>query len=162
THLPRARTAKLRAINRAPEFIRSLYDRDLLAVDLAAKFGPADAALMELVLSNNQGELGPLEIGRHVLKAVALGKGGKGKKGGVEEHAEKTGKTQPYITQLRNGAEVAIAAKPTSQLVGLASKTQHLAALHAAPEALWAVLVESLLQRFGDDLRGWPTIATGR
>lgn len=32
--------SRLRAINRAPVIIQKLYDRDLLGVDLAAKFGP--------------------------------------------------------------------------------------------------------------------------
>jgi hypothetical protein len=32
--------SRLRAINRAPATVKALYDRDLLAVDLAAKFGP--------------------------------------------------------------------------------------------------------------------------
>lgn len=34
------RSKQLRAINRAPASVRSLYDNDLLAVDVAAKFGP--------------------------------------------------------------------------------------------------------------------------
>jgi hypothetical protein len=35
----RERNSRLRAINRAPEVIQRLYDHDLFAVDLAAKFG---------------------------------------------------------------------------------------------------------------------------
>lgn len=34
------KSKRLRAINRAPEIIQKLYDRDLIGVDVAAKFGP--------------------------------------------------------------------------------------------------------------------------
>jgi N6-adenosine-specific RNA methylase IME4 len=119
-----------------------------------------DDAHVELVLANNQGELGPLGIGLHVLKAVPLGKGGKGRKGGLSEYAERIGKTKQYVAQLRQAAEVAEASKPTTGVVGLIDRTKHLAALHAAPEPLWPVLVESLLQRFGDNLRDWTVELT--
>jgi hypothetical protein len=46
---------------------------------------------MALVTSNAQGELDPLEIGIHAFEAVPISKGGKGKKGGVSEYAEKIG-----------------------------------------------------------------------
>jgi hypothetical protein len=39
--LPDKTTWKYRAINRAPAVIKKLFDDDLLAVDVAAKFGPA-------------------------------------------------------------------------------------------------------------------------
>jgi hypothetical protein len=37
---------------------------------------------MQLVLSNAQSELSPLEIGVHALEAVGLGEHGRGKEGG--------------------------------------------------------------------------------
>src|SRR5690554_1303263 len=71
-----------------------------------------DAAFMELVMSNNQGELSPLEIGIHALKAVPLGKRGRGNKGGgMKEYAGKIGKDAGNVTRYRNAAEVADAVK---------------------------------------------------
>jgi ParB-like chromosome segregation protein Spo0J len=64
-----------------------------------------DAAFMLLVTCNAQGELKPLEIGLHVLKAVAHGEKGRGKKGGVRSYAEMVGKDESYIRQLRDAAE---------------------------------------------------------
>jgi hypothetical protein len=114
-----------------------------------------DDALMELVLANNQGELTPLEIGLHVLRAVPLGKAGSGKKGGLSAYARKIGKTQQYISQIRDAAEVALACKSTTQVVDLLNKTKHLSELHAADESLWPVLVQSLLTFKKDDKDEW-------
>ena len=44
---------------------------------------------MELVLSNNQGELSPLEIGMHALQGRAEGGSGRGKKAGCQYYAER-------------------------------------------------------------------------
>jgi ParB/RepB/Spo0J family partition protein len=104
-----------------------------------------EAAFMELVLANNQGELSPLEYGMHVLKYVELSEGGRGKKGGLSEYARVVGKSQQYFTQCSQGAKV------TSQLVGLEpvkllSKTQHLAAIHKAPVDDWQPLTEWLVK----------------
>lgn len=101
------------------------------------------AAFMELVISNNQGELSPLEIGLHALKAVPPGKGGRGKVGGLSEYAKKLGKTRQYVSQLREAAEVIAACrKPASQLAGFADKAQHLAAVHRLPKSVWPKLVD--------------------
>ena len=54
-----------------------------------------DAAFMELVTSNNQGELSPLEIGIHALKAVPKEQGKKG--GGLAAYAEKVGKSKVSV-----------------------------------------------------------------
>jgi N6-adenosine-specific RNA methylase IME4 len=107
-----------------------------------------EEALMQLVLANNQGELTPLEIGLHVLQAVPPGKAGRGRKGGISEYARQIGRTQQYVSQLRNAAEVADwvgATESTSWLVDLVDRAQHLAALHAADRDLWPVLVHELL-----------------
>jgi hypothetical protein len=42
-----SRSRQLRAINRAPPVIQKLYDDDLIAVDLAAQFGPKDETRKE-------------------------------------------------------------------------------------------------------------------
>lgn len=98
-----------------------------------------DAAFMLLVTSNAQGELAPLEYGLHALKAVPKAKGGRGKTGGLSEYAEKIGRSQQYVTQIRQAAEVVSGSGiPTSQLVGFLVKAQHLAALHRLPRVAWA------------------------
>jgi ParB-like chromosome segregation protein Spo0J len=113
-----------------------------------------DAALMELVLSNRQGELSPLEIGMHVLKAVPLETGGRGKEGGLSEYAKAIGKSNGYLTQVRQAAEVLEACKPFSQLNGLLDKAQHLAAIHALPRERWPAMVADLVEH------GWSAAET--
>jgi ParB/RepB/Spo0J family partition protein len=106
-----------------------------------------EAALMELVTSNNQGELSPLEIGIHCLQAVPLAKGGRGQGGGLAEYARKIGKTQGYLVQLRNAAEVLMSGeKPISQLIGFLDKAQHLAAIHDLPKECWGPCVAWLAE----------------
>ncbi len=99
---------------------------------------------MQLVLSNAQSELSPLEIGVHALEAVTLGIGGR-EKGGLSEYARQIGKGRTYVTQVRNAAEVLKAVKPFSQLNGLLDKAQHLNAVHLAPSDTWPFLVDALL-----------------
>lgn len=101
------------------------------------------AAFMELVTSNNQGELSPLEIGIHALKAVPKAEGGRGKKGGLSEYAEKVGRKHQYISQLRQAAEV-VDGIPASQLAGFLDRAQHLCALHKLPRACWQAACEWL------------------
>ena len=100
-----------------------------------------EAAFMELVLANNQGELSPLEYGIHVLKYVELSEGGRGKKGGLSEYARQVGKTHGYFSQCSHAAKV------VSQLTGLEinsllTKTQHLFAINKAPDRYWQQLTE--------------------
>jgi hypothetical protein len=69
----RRRTKRLRAINRAPEIIQRLYDQDLHAVDLAAKFGPdvrngnAVGATSQLCARTVENSLPPRARGRNRL-----------------------------------------------------------------------------------------------
>ncbi len=103
-----------------------------------------DEAFMQLATSNNQGELDPLEIGIHAFQAVPLANGGRGKRGGISVYADRIGKKQQYISQLRDAGEVA---KHTSQLVGLSKligKAQHLAILNKLPSDVWSVCCEWL------------------
>jgi hypothetical protein len=92
-----------------------------------------EEAFMLLVLSNAQSELSPLEIGVHALEAVGLGEHGRGKEGGLSEYARQIGKSQPYVTQVRQAAEVLKSAKTITQVMVLLDKAKHLAAIHSAP-----------------------------
>lgn len=93
-----------------------------------------DAAFMELVTSNNQGELDPLEIGIHAFEAVPLSKGGRGKKGGLSEYAEKIGKDKGDVSRYRDAGEVCKTVGLTQQFLGCA---QHLSAAHKLPKKCW-------------------------
>lgn len=117
-----------------------------------------EQALMALVLDNRQGELSPLEVGIHVLKAVPPEGGGRGKTGGLSEYARRVGKTQGYVSQLRAAAEVAEAAKPITQVIGLADRAKHLFEIHSAPREVWPALVQAFLALPppDDDSKGDP------
>ena len=103
-----------------------------------------ETAFMELALSNNQGELSPLEIGLHALKAVPVAKGGRGKKGGLSEYAKRLGKTQQYMSRMRDAAEVLCNAKLTTRVVSFLDKAKHLAAIHKLPQPAWQPACEHL------------------
>jgi hypothetical protein len=100
-----------------------------------------ETAFMLLVLANNQGELDPLEIGIHAFEAVPTSKGGRGKKGGLSEYAEKIGKGQNNVTAYRNAGEVILNVSIDRYLFlgraqlgrGLVALLGELAALPAAP-----------------------------
>ena len=80
---------------------------------------------MQLVLANTQGELSPLEIGMHALKAVSPAERIAGK--GLKEYATRLGVSGAYIGQLRSAAEVMTAAKlEFSSQIGLSDKAKHL------------------------------------
>ena len=64
-----------------------------------------EEAFMQLVLSNAQGELTPLEIGIHALEAVEKGKGGRGISGELSAYSERIGKPRPNVVVYRNAAE---------------------------------------------------------
>lgn len=118
-----------------------------------------EAAFMELVLSNAQGELAPLEIGMHALKAVPLDEngGGRGKKGDLLKYANRLKMDKSTIAEYRRGAMVAAYAIKncgTSPTV-LVSKAQHLAAIHALPTEVWKIMVEAMLKG-----EGWSVVAT--
>lgn len=66
---------------------------------------PDEDAYWELGLSNAQGELTPLEIGRHAL-GIEDGEAGRGKKGGLSDYARQMGKQRQNIDLYRKGAKV--------------------------------------------------------
>lgn len=99
------------------------------------------AAFMELVTSNNQGELSPLEIGIHALKAVPKAQGKKSD--GLKAYARVIGKTGEYIGQLRTAAEV-LAATSKLEFGSFLDKAKHLCAIHALPKPCWQAACEWL------------------
>ena len=108
------------------------------------------AAFMLLVTSNNQGELSPLEIGIHALKAVPKSEGGRGKKGGLSEYAAKIGKHRPNVVAYRNAAEVATNVSIDRHV--FLDRAGHLAAIHKLPRACWQAACEWLAcVKPGDD-----------
>ncbi len=118
-------------------------------------------AYMLLVTSNNQGELTPLEIGLHALRAVPKGQGGKGQKGGIAEYAKKIGKQQSNVTNYRQAAEVYVECKPISQDIGLIDKALHLAIINKASKGVWSILVQALLNSVTEDKpNGWTVAET--
>lgn len=73
---------------------------------------------MGLLLSNRQGELPPLEVGTHALRYVQRAPGGRGKRGGLSEYAERIGRSKSAVSMLRDAAEV-LQRVGLSQHVGL-------------------------------------------
>jgi ParB/RepB/Spo0J family partition protein len=122
----RAEAARRAGIDTIPAWIREMDD---------------DEAFMQLVLSNTQGELSPLEIGMHALKAVPLSEGGRGRKGGLTEYASRVGRGVSAISMLRTAAEVADTLQSTEEIQ---DKATHLYEISKAPRELWPVLVEHL------------------
>lgn len=106
-----------------------------------------EAALMELVLSNNQGELSPLEIGLHCLKAVSAARGGRGDQGGLREYARRIGRDHTVVVRCRQAAEVFQAtAKLVQCRTSLQDKTYHLSAVHKLPRHQWPEFVQWIAQ----------------
>lgn len=103
------------------------------------------AAFMALATSNNQGELDPLEIGIHAFEAVPPAKGGRGKKGGLSEYAERIGKKQNTISEYQNAGEVASNISLERYL--FLGKAKHLAAIHKLPKDCWQAVCEWLAKQ---------------
>jgi len=112
-----------------------------------------EAAFMELVLANNQGELSPLEYGMHILKYVHLSEGGRGKKGGLREYARNIGKAEGAIRFWRDAANI-VKQINCADVCAVLDKASHLAAIHKASEADWAWLVGELVEH------GWSVVET--
>lgn len=127
----RAEAAKQAGLAEAPVWVREMDD---------------DEAFMQLVLSNTQGELTPLEIGMHALKAVPLSSGGRGKRGGISEYADRTGFAQGTISKWRAAAEVSTETHSVRMGFEVAEKVGHLYEISRAPRETWPVLVASLVK----------------
>lgn len=92
-----------------------------------------DTAHMQLVLSNNQGELSGLERGIHALDATEKGKHGRS----VDAYAEEVGRAKASVHLEVCAARVAQMSTHVD-ISNLIDYTRHLSAIHAAPTACWA------------------------
>jgi DNA modification methylase len=114
-----------------------------------------EAAFMDLVLSNAQGELSPLEIGLHALKAVPKAKGGRGQKGGLSAYAALLGVDEKRIRERSAAAEVFLASEQTpATSPKFHALSAHLAEIHRADRSLWPVLAARLVKH------GWTVKET--
>ncbi len=129
----RTEAAKRAGLKEVPCWVREMSDEE---------------AFMQLVLSNAQGELSPLEVGLHALRAVPLAEGGRGKKGGLTEYATRIGRDKGNVSRYRDGAEVFEAIRNCcNDTTVFLDKAQHLAAIHQADRRAWPALVAALLSK---------------
>ncbi|MBB5329992.1 DUF5131 family protein [Tunturiibacter gelidoferens] len=100
-----------------------------------------EAAFMELILSNAQGELSPLERGIHALGATE-----KGKHNGrsISAYAEQVGRPEKSVNNEVLAARVA-SSPLMAKLAELTDKCTHLSTIHAAPETCWPPLVKRMI-----------------
>lgn len=106
-----------------------------------------DEAYMALVTDNGQGELSPLEIGKH---AFGIPKGNKwtGPKG--KDYAEAIGKDASFLTRVKGAYEVLEFVKlPHGNLT---DPYRHLYEIRAMPRATWPGMVAWLLEPRDDGL----------
>ena len=94
-----------------------------------------DAAFMQLVLANAQGELSPLERGMHALAATE-----KGKHNGrsIQLYAKQIRQPQQTVDLQVRAAKVASKLPMISNFADLSKRPSHLAEIHVAPEACWS------------------------
>ena len=122
----RTYAAKRAGLKQIPAWVREMDD---------------ETAFMQLVLSNAQGELSPLERGAHALAATE-----KGKHAGrsIDAYARAVGRApQTVHTEVRAARVAEIS--PQGGISLLVNRTKHLAEIHAAPESCWPALVERLV-----------------
>lgn len=123
-----------------------------------------DTAFYELVRSNSQGELSPLEIGLHALDYVKLDKRGFGAEGkGLKGYAEGVGYDASNITKYRHAATVYRAFINGNVTVNencnngneqLLTKTNHLGEIHKADQSCWFIITTMMLEN------GWTVADT--
>jgi ParB/RepB/Spo0J family partition protein len=102
-----------------------------------------EETLREVLLSNAQSDLSPLEIGIHVLKVAGKGKAGRGNKNGIAEYARKMGVGERTLQEWACAAQVAN--KSRAQVRDLLDYTKSLSILHRTREEDWPDLVARML-----------------
>lgn len=137
----RAEAAKRAGLAEVPAWVKDMDD---------------DEAFMQLVLANAQGELSPLEIGMHALKAVPLADGGRGKKGGLSEYAARVGRAVSGLSMLRSAAATVETLQSLEgfRIADVTDKAQHLYEISKSPRECWPTLVNELVAN------GWTVADT--
>jgi DNA methylase/ParB/Sulfiredoxin domain len=114
-----------------------------------------DEAFMQLILTNTQGELSPLEEGHHVYYYVQRSKGGRGKEGGLREYSRRLNRDVNGLMQRRKAYEVYENCIPSLQFpvdVGL----KNLYEISKAAEPCWTPLASAMVDK------GWTVKETAR
>lgn len=133
----RAEAAKQAGLVEVPAWVREMDD---------------DEAFMQLILCNSQGELTPLEEGKHIFAFVSRDeKGGRGKMGGLREYARRLA-----MEDAESKGEAALRRRRAAY--GVYENCVHMDAvsqppefralyeISRAPRETWPVLVESLVK----------------
>ncbi|MGI5274742.1 DNA methyltransferase [Nonomuraea sp. CA-218870] len=134
----RAEAAKRAGLAEVPAWVKDMDD---------------DEAFMQLVLSNAQGELTPLEIGMHARMAKRWSSA----EHSLKAYAERVGMTGAYLGQLRNAAEVLSKIDNTKlkfSVIDLGDKAKHLYEISKSPRECWPTLVSELVAN------GWTVADT--
>lgn len=138
----RLEAAKRAGLTEVPCFIRDEIDEE--------------QAYMVLATANAQGELSPLEVGMHALHYVEKSTGGRGKKGGLSEYAERVGRSRQILERHRDAAKVAEKVQLELQVSDYLDKAAHLAAIHKLPEECWPEASAEFLKQ------GWSAKETAQ
>lgn len=113
-----------------------------------------DEAFMQLVLGNTQGELSPLEYGKHLASYVKRGVGGRGQEGGLREYARRLAmedeKAKSSVELLRRQKAYGVY-ENCYDIVAVSGATppghNHLYEISKAPRETWPVLVDALINK---------------
>jgi hypothetical protein len=113
-----------------------------------------DEAFMQLVLSNTQGELSPLEYGKHLAGYVKRGIGGRGNEGGMRRYArrlameDENAKSSVELLRRQKAYEVY---ENCYDIVAVSGASvpghNHFYEISKAPRETWPALVDALVKR---------------
>jgi site-specific DNA-methyltransferase (adenine-specific) len=102
-----------------------------------------DEAFMQLILSNSQGELTPLEEGWHLYENDhRMVNAGRGQTGGIRDYARRLGKDEKSLRERRDAYRVF---GKCGHMPALSGEFRTLYAISRAPEGAWQTLVERLV-----------------
>lgn len=99
-----------------------------------------DEAFMQLILTNTQGEMSPLEEGHHVHYYVQRSVGGRGKEGGLREYARRLNKSPGVLSEKRAAYRVYEKCSLREQF-----SYKQLYEISKAPEECWGPLAAAMV-----------------
>jgi site-specific DNA-methyltransferase (adenine-specific) len=116
-----------------------------------------EEAFMDLVRSNTQGELSPLEIGIHALECIEKNINRHSKSGeGLSGYAEMIGKSNSHVSNCKQSAMVyksflefrrRNSRNEVLSATDLLTKSSSLVEIYAAPKECWSLLVTMMLEK---------------